>query len=186
MQTVVKVLIQKASVYQSVTRQNAVILPPILFAVYGVPHCSNPILHVQLHFNKILNKLIMIHFDLWHVISRLIPVNTIYKLSSSAARKWREDGVATFCLKQCHFFQVVYSILLTDQFSVRRDSWFSMSNSFPLYSRVRKSAGRRHILIASCMAIVCKVFGPLFKTITPWARGQRWPSGAWNLLFIDV
>ena len=33
----VKVPIQKASVYQSVTRQNAVILPPILFAVIRRP-----------------------------------------------------------------------------------------------------------------------------------------------------
>ena len=32
----VKVPIQKASVYQSVTRQNAIILPPILFAMYMV------------------------------------------------------------------------------------------------------------------------------------------------------
>ena len=33
MKTAVKVPIQKTSVYQTVTRQNAVILPPILFAV---------------------------------------------------------------------------------------------------------------------------------------------------------
>ena len=33
METAVKVPLQKASVYQSVTRQNAVILTPILFAV---------------------------------------------------------------------------------------------------------------------------------------------------------
>ena len=33
MKIAVKVPIQKASVYQSVTRQNAVILAPILFAV---------------------------------------------------------------------------------------------------------------------------------------------------------
>ena len=31
----VKVPIQKTSVYQTVTRQNAVILPPILFAVHN-------------------------------------------------------------------------------------------------------------------------------------------------------
>ena len=36
MKIAVKVPIQKASVYQSVTRQNAVILPPILFAVWHV------------------------------------------------------------------------------------------------------------------------------------------------------
>ena len=34
MKIAVKVPIQKASVYQSVTRQNAVILTPILFAVW--------------------------------------------------------------------------------------------------------------------------------------------------------
>ena len=34
METAVKVPLQKASVYQSVTRQNAVILTPILFAVH--------------------------------------------------------------------------------------------------------------------------------------------------------
>ena len=34
MKTAVKVPIQKTSVYQTVTRQNAVILPPILFAVH--------------------------------------------------------------------------------------------------------------------------------------------------------
>ena len=34
MKIAVKVPIQKASVYQSVTRQNAVILAPILFAVH--------------------------------------------------------------------------------------------------------------------------------------------------------
>ena len=34
METAVKVPLQKASVYQSVTRQNAVILTPILFAVW--------------------------------------------------------------------------------------------------------------------------------------------------------
>ena len=36
METAVKVPLQKASVYQSVTRQNAVILTPILFAVCPV------------------------------------------------------------------------------------------------------------------------------------------------------
>ena len=36
MKIAVKVPIQKASVSQSVTRQNAVILPPILFAVWVI------------------------------------------------------------------------------------------------------------------------------------------------------
>ena len=36
MKIAVNVPLQKASVYQSVTRQNAVILPPILFAVHAV------------------------------------------------------------------------------------------------------------------------------------------------------
>ena len=39
MKIAVKVPIQKASVYQSVTRQNAVILTPILFAVHAPLLC---------------------------------------------------------------------------------------------------------------------------------------------------